>query len=166
VRECYQNAVEEQQPPNTVVGLFIKVEHDLREHGWAANIVHQMKTLASNIGSSALVIPLRLPTRYEVQNAEMPFEEFVALKRENGESADHWLRLHTRLGAQVIGLCTTSHQHAMNLDDLRRQMDCPPILKTGLHLVRRHNEWFRAFVNLDLQMALINQECVWVRHSV
>ncbi len=166
VRRCYENTVGEQHTCDTLVGLFIKVEEDFRERGWAGRVVTAMKELGKRSGLSNLIIPLRLPTHYEKRYAAMPFEEFALLKRENGEYLDHWLRLHVRLGAEIIGLCKTSHQHALNVDDLRQQFECAPIEESGDHLVSRHGEWFRAYVDLERECALVNQGCVWVRHSL
>ena len=166
VREVYQNAVGRRATCNTLVGLFIKVEDDFRGSGWAAEMIRRMKATVARCGLSALIIPLRLPRRYEKQYADIPFEEFAQLRREDGEYLDHWLRLHVRLGARVIGSCDTSHQHAMHLDDLYQQVECDRVEHTGYHLVQWNGEWYRAFVDVERRFALIDQGCVWVQHPV
>jgi len=166
VRECFQNHAGKQNRCNTHVGLFIKVEDEHRGHQWAERILEEMKRVGRSSGLSTLVIPLRLPKHYEREYAELPIERLADLRRDDGEHLDHWLRLHLRLGAEIIGFSNASHQHAMNLDDFTRQFECGSLDGTGYHLVAQHGEWYRAFVDLERDFALINQSCVWVRHRL
>jgi hypothetical protein len=166
VRESYQLSLARGEACDTLVGLFINVEAPFREQGWSERIVGEMKRLGAERGLSNFVVPLRLPRHYEKEYAAVPFDEFARLRRPDGEYLDHWLRLHVRLGAELIGLCHTSHQHAMNLDDLRQQFECPPFPSGGYHLVSRDGEWYRAFVDLDRDCAVINQGCAWVQHPL
>lgn len=151
---------------NTLVGLFIRVQSRFRQHGWAAPIAAEMKALAARCGLHSLIIPLRLPQRYLREYAEMPFEEFAALRRDDGEYQDHWLRLHTRLGARVLTTCRTSHQHAMHLEDFHQQLDAEPIRRSGTHLARLGGDWVQVYVDLEREFVLMDQGCVWVEHPV
>ena len=109
VRQSYEKSVLDSEAPNTLIGLFIFAETAYREHGWAAEVADVMKRLATESKLHSLIIPLRLPTRYEWQNARLPYEEFALQKREDGQFQDHWLRMHVRLGAEVIGVCEVLH---------------------------------------------------------
>lgn len=166
VRRAYDTLVVGRQPSNTLVGLFIKVEDAFREQGWAGRVVESMKALASRAGLRSLVIPLRLPTGYEHDNAARPYEEFAFERREDGEYRDHWLRLHVRLGARVIGHSLTSHQHAMNVEDFRRYFEVDAIDGSGYCLARRNGEWYRPYVDVERDCVIINEGCVWVQHQV
>ena len=166
VRQSYEESVLRSEEPNTLIGLFIFAEPAFREHGWAAEVALEMKRIACEGALHSLIIPLRLPTRYEPPNAVLPYEEFALQKRDDGEYCDHWLRMHTRLGAEIIGLSNVSHQHAMHPDDLRRLFRCGPIAQTGEHLVEMNGEHYYAFVDLEREYAVINQGCVWVRHPI
>jgi hypothetical protein len=166
VRQSYENSVLGDESPNTLIGLFIFAETAFREHGWAAEVAEAMKELAREEGMHSLIIPLRLPTRYEWQNARLPYAEFALRKRDDGEFADHWLRMHTRLGARVIGTCDVSHQHAFHSDDLPLLFECDPIERTGSYIVRSHGEHYAAYVDLERECAVINEGCVWVRYHL
>src|SRR5579872_4893222 len=166
VRASYEQAMIGAQHPNTLVGLFIFAENAFREHGWAAEVAEQMKRLAGEAKLQSLVIPLRLPTRYEWQNTRLPYEEFAFLKREDGQYNDHWLRLHVRLGAEVIGVSSVSHQHALHPDDLRKQFQCSDINSSGDHVIKLNEEYYNAFVDLERGFAVINEGCVWVRYVI
>ncbi len=166
VRASYEQTTIGAERPNTLIGLFIFAENAFREHGWAVEVAEQMKRLAAESQLQHLIIPLRLPTRYEWQNARLPYEEFAFLKRDDGQYNDHWLRLHVRLGAEVIATCDVSHQHALHPDDLVRQFQCGAIDRTGEHLVRLNDEYYNAFIDLERGYAVINEGCVWVRYVI
>ena len=86
------------------------------------------------------------------------------MRREDGKPLDYWLRLHVELGAEVLGTCETSHQHAMNLRDFH-EMFGRGFDTSGYHLVEDHGEWFRVYVDLDREFVLMNQGCAWVRYG-
>ncbi|MBV8601365.1 MAG: hypothetical protein JO359_07355 [Candidatus Eremiobacteraeota bacterium] len=166
VRASYEESVLRRERPTTLIGLFIYVDEAFREFGWAAHVVREMKRVAIDSGLRDLIIPLRLPTRYVRENVGLPYEQFALRKRDDGQYKDHWLRLHTRLGAEVIGLCAVSHQHAMHPDDLIRQVEAPKIETGGEYVVKWNGEYYEAFVDLERGFALMNQGCVWVRHAL
>jgi hypothetical protein len=166
VRRSYEHAFVEKVSPNTLVGLFINVEPGHRSEGWGGHIALEMKNLASRLGLTYIVFPLRLPTRYQREYVRMPVDQFAKLTRADGQSLDHWLRLHVRLGAQIIGHCDTSHQHAMHLQDFYSQFGAEKVTATGYHLVQRGDEWFDAFVDVEREFVLINEPCIWVQHTV
>lgn len=166
VRASYEESVLGSVHPTTLVGLFIFAENAYREHGWAAEIATEMKRVAADSGLRDVIIPLRLPTRYEWQFARMPYEEFAFLRRDDGDYRDHWLRMHVRLGAEILGVCPVSHQHGLHPDDLRRQAQAEPFQRSGEYVVRIRDEYYSAFVDLERQYSIINEGCVWVRHAV
>ena len=97
----------------------------------------------------------------------MPITEFAALKREDGLPRDHWVRLHVRLGAEIIGVSNTSHQHAFPLKDFYQQFPAPVITQSGYTLVQqRDGGWYNVYVDLEREFVLVNQGCVWVRHPL
>jgi hypothetical protein len=152
--------------PNTLVGLFIKVEGDVRQQGLAGHVAAAMKALACRAGLERLIIPLRLPTRYAREHAELAYDEFALRRRDDGQYADHWLRLHARLGARVLGTCATSHQHAMHVEDFYRQFEAERGDRSGYVLAQRRGEWYQAYVDLERECAVVNEGCVWVEHAL
>jgi len=167
VRASYQNLQVGSTEPNTLVGLFIRIEDNFRQHGWAGNVIEQMKSVGRAAKISSLIIPLRPPSRYQKEYAAMPLAEFAALKRDDGQPRDHWVRLHVRLGAKIIGVCGASHQHAFPLKDFYQQIPSPPITQSGYALVQqRDGEWYNVYVDLEREFVLINQGCVWVQHPL
>jgi len=167
VRQSYQDINLDRKPANTHVGLFILIEESSRKHGWAGNVILEMKAVAKKNGITALIIPLRPPSRYKKEYAAMPMSEFASLKREDGQPMDHWIRLHVRLGAKIIGVSNTSHQHAFSLKDFYGQVPVEPVTKSGYTLVQhKDGGWYNVYVDLEREFVLINQGCVWVQHPV
>lgn len=167
VRASYLHSEIEQQEVNTLVGLFIFVEDGYRQQGWANNVILEMRNLAQEKGLQALVIPLRPPLRYKKDYATMPMTEFAELKRPDGLPQDHWIRLHTRLGASILRASEKSHQHVLPLQDFQQHFSCaelPP--DTGETLVERNGEWYKVYVDQQRDFVLINQGCVWVQHQL
>jgi hypothetical protein len=166
VRQSYEDSIIGTTRSNTIVGLFINAEKRFQKSGFAAHVTRAMKRIAKDAGLEHLIIPLRLPTRYEPQNAKLPYEEFALRKREDGHYQDHWLRMHTRLGAEVIGMSSVSHQHALHPADLDQQLHCGLKDKTGDYLVKWNDEYYNVFVDVEREYAIMNQGCVWVRHPL
>ncbi len=167
VRASYQCAQVERKKPNTLVGLFILIEDKFRKHGWARNVIEEMRRLGRARGLASLIIPLRPPLRYEREYAEMTIGEFAQLRRGDGEHPDHWIRLHTRLGAKVIGVSERSHQHALPLKDFYEQIPAPRIAQSGYVLVQqRDGGWYRVYADLERELVVIYQGCVWVQHPL
>jgi GNAT superfamily N-acetyltransferase len=74
--------------------------------GWGALVIEGMCRVAREAGFPALIAPVR-PTR----KAEFPLidmERYVRWTREDGLPWDPWIRLHVRLGAELIEVCPAS----------------------------------------------------------
>jgi hypothetical protein len=65
-----------------------------------------MTELAAQHGLDPLVAPVRptLKARYPLT----PMERYLAWRRADGELFDPWLRVHERLGAEILGVCASS----------------------------------------------------------
>jgi len=166
VRSSYLHSHIEQKKPDTLVGLFIFVEDDFRQQGWANDVILEMRSLAQEKGLRALIIPLRPPLCYKKEYASMPMAEFAGLKREDGYPLDHWVRLHIRLGARILKASETSHQHVMALQDFYDQFSQDVLPDSGDVLIERNGEWYNVFVDRKRDFVLINQGCVWVQHEL
>lgn len=166
VRQSYKNSINKDAKLNTLVGLFIYVENAQRKKGWSGRILNEMLYHGKRLKLSSLIIPLRLPQRYEKEYAEMPFEEFAFLKRADGQYKDHWLRVHTRLGAEILGICNTSHRHAIPLRDFYHIFKVKQFTKNGYQLFSMSDLWYNIYVDTEREYVLIDQACVWVKHRL
>jgi hypothetical protein len=89
-----------QQAPNTICALAAMVARSCRGHGLSAEIIRQMMSLAAESGCSYLIAPIRptLKDRYPL----VPMNEYVHWTAANGEAYDPWIRVHLRLGGEIL----------------------------------------------------------------
>lgn len=149
---------------NTLVGLYIRVENSYKRHGWAEQMILLMKSHCKPSGKKSLIIPLRLPKRMTSDYLKFSYIKFTQLKNQNGDYLDHWLRIHTRLGAKVLGVSLDSHQHVMNLDDFVCFFNTKRLKRSGYYIAERQGLCYNAYVDMKRDFALIRQECTWVEH--
>lgn len=151
--------------PNTIVGLFIRVEPEFREGGIAKTIAEEMGVLREKNNLTYFILPLRPPLRYEQEYASLPFATFAAATREDGLPLDHWVRMHVRLGAAVIRISEKSHRHVLNLKDFNRIFSSHKITQSGEQLVQnKNNGWYQVYADVERDFVLIEQGCVWVKY--
>jgi hypothetical protein len=69
-------------------------------------VIEGMRAAAALAGLDALVAPVRptLKSRYPLT----PIERYLTWRRDDGELFDPWLRVHERLGAEILGVCPGS----------------------------------------------------------
>lgn len=92
--------------PRTMCALSITVEPACRQKGLSSRIVEEMRRIGRAAGFQRLLAPVRptLKSRYPIT----PIETYIAWTNGKGLPFDPWLRVHARLGAQLISACTRS----------------------------------------------------------
>lgn len=94
------------QAPNTISALAVMVSKDHRRRGLSTQVIQQMKLLASKEGCQALIAPVR-PTLKELYPLAS-MGDYIQWNGPDGEALDPWLRVHKRLGADImrVAQCT------------------------------------------------------------
>ena len=87
---------------NMVSAIAIAVRSENQGQGLSSLMVRIMRTIAANHGYPYLIAPVR-PNRKHTY-PQMNMEEYVGL-RQNGLPIDPWLRVHEKLGAEMIRIC-------------------------------------------------------------
>lgn len=97
---------EQGRTPTALCGLSIVIAPGLQGHGLSESMAGVMKTITAQYGLNDLIIPLRpsLKSRYP----RVSMEEYIQWKREDGAPFDPWLRIHWRLGANVLCIAPRS----------------------------------------------------------
>ena len=127
--------------------------------GLAAELISALVRHAAARGLDRVIAPLRptLKHRYPL----VPIDEYVGWTRDDGEPADPWLRLHRRLGAEVIATCPASQVFTGTVTAWR-QWTGLPLATDGRHLVPE------ALAPLDVDLGRdegrLVEPGVWVRH--
>lgn len=94
------------QTPNCVSALEIVVRPDRRGTGLATEMVRAMVSNVDRLGFRQLVAPVR-PSEKHLE-PETPMSEYVRQVREDGLPVDGWMRIHARLGAEILSVCPNS----------------------------------------------------------
>lgn len=91
---------------NAINALEVTVVAPYRGRGVSQPMLKAMCDNAARLGFADLYAPVR-PTEKHLR-PEMPFAEYVGLKRADGLPQDSWIRAHVRLGAAIIKVAPTS----------------------------------------------------------
>jgi GNAT superfamily N-acetyltransferase len=89
--------------PTTLSAVAAVVDPRHQGRGLSRLVIEGMRTAAARAGLDALVAPVRptLKERYPLA----PMERYIEWRRDDGQLYDPWLRVHERLGAEIIGVC-------------------------------------------------------------
>jgi GNAT superfamily N-acetyltransferase len=92
--------------PTALCGLSIVIAPDQQGQGLSDRMVHAMKDIASADGLNQIIIPVRpsLKSRYPL----VPMEEYIQWQRPDGSAFDPWLRIHRRMGAEILSIAPRS----------------------------------------------------------
>lgn len=86
--------------PTALSALQAVVRVDRRGEGLSSLLVDGMRTIAASRGFTDLVAPVR-PNR-KGEYPLIPMERYMRWTREDGLPFDPWLRVHARLGAEIV----------------------------------------------------------------
>jgi GNAT superfamily N-acetyltransferase len=86
--------------PTTLCALALGIAPEYREQGLAGLLLHRLTGLAAGHGFGALIAPVR-PT-WKERYPLTPIERYMRWRREDGLLYDPWLRVHERLGADLL----------------------------------------------------------------
>lgn len=175
VRRCYRDCRDAAGSTcNTLVGMQVFTLSHHRNKGLSGRFLGEMAGFAKKLGYEHMVIPALPPTQFTKEGAATPFETIATALRDDGLPADHWVRLHVRKGAKVIGHHERSHCFAMSLRDFSCHISSDPIDRNGEHLVRLDRDlsfglaaadtWQKVHVDREQGLVLFRWGCVWVEY--
>jgi GNAT superfamily N-acetyltransferase len=92
--------------PTTLSALVAVVDPRYQGRGLSSLIIEGMRGLVVGHGLDALLAPVRptLKARYPLT----AMERYLGWRRADGQLFDPWLRVHERLGAEILGVCPGS----------------------------------------------------------
>ncbi len=91
---------------NVLCALVAVVDPPRHGQGLSGHIIGGMAEAAGRAGLECLIAPVRptLKDRYPLT----PFEDYIRWTREDGLPFDPWMRLHARLGAEILAVAPRS----------------------------------------------------------
>lgn len=109
--------------PDVLSAMVAVVDRSHQGRGLAALLIVGMRDLARRDGYSSLIAPVR-PT-WKERYPLVPMERYARWTRADGLPFDPWLRLHVRLGAELLEVCPAS----MRIEGSRAEWES----WTGMH---------------------------------
>ena len=101
-----ERAFEAGGTPNTLSALVAIVAPEHQGKGLSAVVIKGMRGAAAQHGLGSLVAPVR-PTRKELYPLTS-MERYAAWRRPDGLPFDPWIRLHERIGGEILGVASDS----------------------------------------------------------
>ena len=92
--------------PSTLCAIVVGIVPEYRGKGLAAALLRRMASVAAAHGLDELIAPVR-PT-WKERYPLTPMERYITWRRADGQLLDPWLRVHERLGAEILGICPGS----------------------------------------------------------
>lgn len=91
---------------NCLMAVQIVVAANHQGKGLSATAVQEIAKLAARQGIDKIIVPLRPASKHRYPL--IPFDEYMNWKNQAGLPYDRWLRVHIKLGAEVIRVCPES----------------------------------------------------------
>jgi hypothetical protein len=92
--------------PTAAAGLGVTMASDALGRGWSHLLVGALREVAAAHGLADLVVPVR-PNR-KTAYPLTPIDRYLAWTTPDGRPFDPWLRVHVKLGGEVVGICPES----------------------------------------------------------
>jgi len=92
--------------PNYLCALSITLNPEFQGKGYGSAMVKAMKQITANHDLEKLILPVRPNQKKDFRQLSMA--EYVNQRREDGLPIDAWLRVHEKLGAKIIKICSKS----------------------------------------------------------
>lgn len=146
---------------NTLCALELGIHTGHTGRGLSQTAFTALRDHARSTGFEHFIAPVRPSGK--TQYPEMPIEDYVQRRRDDGHRADNWLRIHERIGGRIIALSPTSMTITAPLDTWRAWTG-EDFAATGMTTVT--GGIAPVFVNVDLDYAVYIEPNVWVRHGL
>lgn len=91
------------EEPDVLSAMVAIVDPRRQGEGLSVLVIEGMRRVAREAGFPALIAPVR-PTR-KAEFPLIPLERYVRWTRGDGAAWDPWIRLHARLGAELLEVC-------------------------------------------------------------
>jgi hypothetical protein len=103
------------EDPDVLSALLAVVDRRRQGVGLSGLLIEGMRRLAAEAGLGGLIAPVRptLKQHYPL----IPMERYVRWVRDDGLPWDPWIRLHARLGGELLEVCPQSMRVTGTLDE-------------------------------------------------
>jgi GNAT superfamily N-acetyltransferase len=98
--EAFVRGMTSEREPTTLSALAISVRPTRQGEGLSQRMIGVFRDTARGAGLSSVIAPVR-PTLKE-QYPLIPIERYLEWRREDGSHFDPWIRIHERVGGEIV----------------------------------------------------------------
>ncbi|WP_208918324.1 non-ribosomal peptide synthetase [Paenibacillus uliginis] len=146
--------------PNTLLVLAAVVSEEARGKGLSTELLKQFKSLAQDYNLDKVLVPVR-PTD-KVKHPDMSFKEWCTSRRNDGQLADSWLRVHEKIGGVTLKIETQSQLIVASHENWEKWSN-QKFVKSGEYVL--HNTLQPVQIDIERGIGKYYDPCVWVEHQ-
>ncbi|SHE58076.1 N-acetyltransferase [Streptoalloteichus hindustanus] len=147
--------------PTAASALEVVLAPDYQGRGLSSLLAAGMRANVAALGLTDLLVPLR--PNHKHREPRVPLAEYVRRRRPDGLPEDPWLRVHVRLGAEVVRVCPASMSIAGSLAQWREWTGLP-FDRSGE--VEVPDALAPVHVSVEHDHAVYVEPNVWLRHRL
>jgi hypothetical protein len=146
---------------NTLCAIVAVLDTSAQGQGLSARVIDGMRAAAADGGLDCLIAPVRptLKDRYPL----IPMERYMRWRRGDGSAFDPWIRVHERLGGEILAVAERSMTVEGTLDEWEQWTEMP-FPETGTYVLPQALVPIR--IDRDANRGVYAEPNVWMRHSV
>lgn len=147
--------------PKVQCALSITIPPEYRGQGISAQVVRAMKAIGEAHGLHAMIAPVRPSLKCVYPLA--PMERYIRWKNDEGLPFDPWIRVHVRLGGEIVRTCPHSMRIVGTVADWERwtQMRFP---ETGTYIVP--GALVSVAIDRSADIGTYVEPNVWIHHAI
>lgn len=156
--EIIEKGLEGTGKTDWVAALGTSILPEYQQFGLSRILLEKLVSLAKSLGYKGVLAPVRPVYRWRALHLSL--DEYADFRLKNGEHFDPWLRVHERIGGEIIGTCPGSAIFTAPVSDWQdwSKMKLP---NRGRVLVPN------AINYLEIQNGIgtLKEDSIWVTHS-
>ena len=153
--------LEQERAPTVVSALLVTVPQAHRGCGLSSEVLTAMKGVATEHGLGGLIAPVR-PTLKDLYPLT-PMERYMRWERPDGLPFDPWLRVHRRLGAEMLSVAPESMVIEGTISEWEGWTDMR-FPESGQYVVQGALQ--PIVMDLERDLGVYTEPNVWMRHPV
>jgi GNAT superfamily N-acetyltransferase len=104
--EAFVRGMTSDREPTVLSALAISVSPNRQGQQLSSRMIHAFKDTARSAGLSAVIAPVR-PT-WKERYPLIPIERYLEWRRDDGRHFDPWIRIHERVGGEILAAAPRS----------------------------------------------------------
>ena len=147
-------------PLNTLFLLAGVVGKEFRGLGLSAALLKVARSVATGLGMERILVAVR-PT-HKSAHPEVSFKDWCELRRADGQLVDDWLRMHERVGGQLLSVCLNSQRIEGRVADWERWTRWRPSSSGTAYIPGTLQP---AEIDTERDLIVYYDPAVWFEHS-